>query len=1074
MNKIIYSKYSNERADRFKIRTDILEDLNGKNYVQKTALTEEANNHIDDIYKSYILLSQMYEGTSININKCSKIDGGLKFEYLEGITLEEELDVLLLKKEYSKLLDKIKEYVSIIKSDKYEENFVLSENFIKIFGKSELPASLKGSAVSNIDLIFSNIIIGEKWSIIDYEWTFNFVVPVNYIIYRAILCYISNSSIRSELMSLDLYKILGITNEELVEYEKMEKNFNSYVSEKWIPLSDLYGKTIKNNINIDKMIEDNALNLFKDTIQIFYDYGEGFNEENSYEIQPLLDSQGKVEIEISVTSAVKQIRIDPARIESIIKIDDIVGYKTGYYCIKYNSNGIKLNGVSILFLNDDPQIILENIREGTTQIQLKFYIQSLPKEITVELSKIIDSKETYVKRIEKVCEEKEKISKDKEKIEEYLISTLEHVNKLENLLKDKEKIEEYLDATLNHVNKLENIIKSHTIKGRIKGVLRKLGFRKESILYLVIKNPNFILKGILEVKRSGISGLRSKIKGKKNAIDGSSNYANQQVKLQQELSPEIVKNEIEKFDAKPIFSIIMPVYNVEKRWIEKAIQSITNQTYEYWELCIVDDCSTKLETIEYIEAIKNTKIKVLRLQENKGISEASNIASKMAIGEYLILMDNDDEIREEALYEVAKAINELNPDILYSDEDKITIDGTRRFPFFKPDWSPDLLYSQMYICHLLTIKKEIFDKVGGFRTDFNGSQDYDLMLRMSEFTQNIYHIPKILYSWREIPSSTAMNPDSKPYAHIAGLKALNEHLKRKYSKNAYAKETENLFVYDARYGLNEGEVKVSIIMPTKDKLELLKPCVESILEKTKYANYEILILNNNSTENETYDWFKNIQEVYSNIKVIDAFYEFNWSKLNNHGIKEASGEVYVFLNNDTIIITPDWLERLAENAVRDDIGTVGALLLYEDETIQHAGIVLGMGGWADHVFKGMEPIHFGSPYVSAVLNRNVLACTGACLAISKSTIDKIGPFDEKFIICGSDVEISLRARKYGLNNLYNARVKLYHLESKSRDSYIPQIDFDMSKLHYQEYLDMGDPYYNPQLDLASTSPKIKG
>ena len=518
----------------------------------------------------------------------------------------------------------------------------------------------------------------------------------------------------------------------------------------------------------------------------------------------------------------------------------------------------------------------------------------------------------------------------------------------------------------------------------------------------------------------------------------------------------------------------MPVYNVDIKWLDKAINSVINQTYPYWEICIVDDNSTKNETIEYIKNIKDDKIKKLILEENKGISYASNSAAKMATGEYLILMDNDDEMREEALYHIATAINEKKPDILYSDEDKITLDGVRRFPFLKPDWSPDLLYSQMYICHLLIIKKEIFDKVDGFRSQFNGSQDYDLMLRMSEITQNIYHIPKVLYSWREIPSSTAMNPNSKPYAHIAGLKALDEHLKKKYGNDAYANETDHLFVYDARFGLKEEAVKVSIIIPTKDKLELLKPCVESILSKTSYSNYEIIILNNNSSEDETYEWFEYIQDKYSNVRVIDAFYEFNWSKLNNHGIKEANGDVYVFLNNDTIIISPDWLRRLAENAMREDVGTVGALLLYEDGTIQHAGVVLGMGGWADHVFKGMEPVHFGSPYVSPMVNRNVLASTGACLTISKKVIEKIGGFDEKFIICGSDVEISLRARKYNLNNVYNSKVRLYHLESKSRDSYIPPIDFEMSKIHYHEYLENGDPYYNSQLDLESTSPRIKG
>ncbi|WP_459479431.1 glycosyltransferase [Clostridium saccharoperbutylacetonicum] len=779
---------------------------------------------------------------------------------------------------------------------------------------------------------------------------------------------------------------------------------------------------------------------------------------------------------------IKALRIDPIDTNCIIdikRIYTIIDEEERNIDI-LNTNGINIIDSIYMFSTNDPQIYLnlEDINMKHLYYECVFidfdsdsidkYTSILEKLITKQnmilVEKEIEEKEIVEKEKEKGEKEKKKVEKEKEIVEK----------EKEVVEKEKVKIEEYLANTLEHVNKLEKICKDLTLKGRIKRILKKIGIKKNSSLYLVIKNPSLIVKAILIIRKSGIKGLKDKIEGKKFTSSANSDYLNQQIEIEKQLSVEKVQNQIEKLENKPMFSIIMPVYNVGKQWIEKAIESINNQTYPYWELCIVDDCSTNPETIDYIECIKNEKIKVKRLQENSGISNATNNAKQMAIGEYLILMDNDDEMRKEALYQVAEAINNHNPDVLYSDEDKISLNGERKFPFMKPDWSRDLLYSQMYICHLLVIKKEIFDKVGGFRDKFNGAQDYDLMLRISELTDNIYHIPRVLYSWREIPSSTAMNPNSKPYAHVAGLEALDEHLKRKYGSEAYSQETDILFVYDARFNLKQEEVMVSIIIPTKDKLELLKPCIESILEKTKYANYEILILNNNSSEDQTYEWFRKVEKDYSNIRVIDAFYEFNWSKLNNHGINEANGDVYVFLNNDTTIISPDWLERLSENAMREDVGTVGALLLYEDGTIQHAGVVLGMGGWADHVFKGMHPVHFGSPYVSPVINRNVLACTGACLAISKNTIDKIGAFDENFIICGSDVEISLRARKHGLNNLYNARVKLYHLESKSRDSYIPEIDFEMSKIHYQEYLDNGDPYYNSQLDLYSTSPRIKG
>lgn len=870
------------------------------------------------------------------------------------------------------------------------------------------------------------------------------------------------------------FKDSKIPQENLEKLDELEEEFNILFNSKLLKQEKNDIVTIlKNFINeketlmFDKLEELRAKKE-KDYIQIYERDKDNYNEEQSIVVQLNEDSTIFCkELEIKKINNINGIRIDPSVNSCAIKILSLQGILTTGEIVDFSKN-VKVNGETILkddiyiFKVNDPQILIEDNEKIKDLSKLLVKIEYITKDINAIIL------------LEELSKENDRLYNLSDKLESENNMWIEEMKTFKELKGEKDNLEQYLNTTLEHISKLEIICQELTVKGRIKKILQKTGVKKNSVLYWVFKNPKLIFKGILELKKSGIQGVRLKIKGKKLSLEGSSNYENQQNIKQEEISIEEISNRIDKLSYKPKFSIIMPIYNVDIKWLDKAINSVINQTYPYWEICIVDDHSTKDETIEYIKNIKNDKIKKLILEKNTGISYASNSAAKMATGEYLILMDNDDEMREEALYYIANAINENNPDILYTDEDKITIDGVRRLPFLKPDWSPDLLYSQMYICHLLIIKKEIFDKVHGFRSEFNGSQDYDLMLRMSEITQNIYHIPKILYSWREIPSSTAMNPNSKPYAHIAGLKALDEHLKKKYGNDAYANETEHLFVYDARFGLKEENIKVSIIIPTKDKLELLKPCVKSILSKTNYSNYEIIILNNNSSEDKTYKWFKYIQEKYSNVKVIDAFYEFNWSKLNNHGMKEANGDVYVFLNNDTIIISPDWLTRLAENAMRDDIGTVGALLLYEDGTIQHAGVVLGMGGWADHVFKGMEPVHFGSPYVSPVVNRNVLASTGACLAISKKVIEKIGVFDEKFIICGSDVEISLRARKYNLNNIYNASVRLYHLESKSRDSYIPEIDFEMSKLHYHEYLENGDPYYNSQLDLESTSPRIKG
>lgn len=571
---------------------------------------------------------------------------------------------------------------------------------------------------------------------------------------------------------------------------------------------------------------------------------------------------------------------------------------------------------------------------------------------------------------------------------------------------------------------------------------------------LCVREPGTVVKGVKYLKDHGASGFMENLRGRA---------------AYEALPPE----KKGPFNGDLKFSVLMPVYNVDVKWLKKAIHSVKKQSYVNWELCIADDCSTKQETREFLEKINDPRIHVKMLEKNGGISEATNAAAAMAAGDYLVLMDNDDELAFFALYSFYKKIKQTDADIVYSDQDIIDQKGNHREPLFKPDWSPDLMRSQMYVGHLLGFRKSLFEETGGFRSKFNGSQDYDLFLRMSEKAKRIEHVPKKLYYWRDLPSSTAANPNSKPYAQTAGLMAVQEHLDRVYGKgNATASETENLFVYDVRYTLKE-EPLVSVIMPTKDAAGYLRDVIDSIEEKTDYTNYEILILDNNSEKQETFSYFREVTEKYENVKVIKAALPFNWSKLNNFGITKAKGDVFIFMNNDMKVISSQWMTRLVEKAVRPDCGVVGGLLLYEDNTIQHAGVVSGMGGWADHVFKGMSPVHYGSPYLSPMVTRNVTAVTGACMAISRKTIEKIGGFDENFVICGSDIEICIRAIKAGKVNIYDPYVQLYHYESKSRDpGAIPEIDFDLSHKLYKSYHDLKDPYYNRNLDYMSCVPKV--
>ncbi|WP_289301890.1 glycosyltransferase family 2 protein [Sporofaciens musculi] len=517
------------------------------------------------------------------------------------------------------------------------------------------------------------------------------------------------------------------------------------------------------------------------------------------------------------------------------------------------------------------------------------------------------------------------------------------------------------------------------------------------------------------------------------------------------------------------FSIIISVYDGEITWLEKTLLSIKNQKYSNWEVCI-GVISKNSEIHEYLEAITDNRIKVKYLEENQGNAEALNEVAAIAKGSYLLLVDIGDELSLNALCAFYNNLSKTNADVIYSDMDRIDEKGRHFAPLFKPDWSPELLRSQMYMRYLIGIKRKLFEQYNGFSSEYDGAEVYDLLLRMSENTDKIAHVSEILYSRRKLHNSS--NTDSKLMMQLAGKNAIQAHLDRTIGKGAAIVETiKNRLIYDIRYYQKEWPL-VSIIIPTKDHANDLKTALDSIFSETVYDRYEIIILDNNSEKEESFQYFDEIQQQHENIRVVPATYEFNWSKLNNQGIDLAKGDVLVFLNNDVKVIEPTWLQRMVEYTLQPGIGVVGGQLLYEDGTIQHAGVVIGMGGWADHVYKGMQPKYQITPFISPMVVRNVMACTGACMAISRKVIKKIGGFDERFIICGSDVEICIRAIDEGYRNVYVPQAKLYHYESKSRDSYIPQIDFELSDIMYMGYRKGGDPYYNKNLRMDQCIPGI--
>ncbi|MEM8673460.1 MAG: glycosyltransferase [Cyanobacteria bacterium P01_G01_bin.67] len=489
-----------------------------------------------------------------------------------------------------------------------------------------------------------------------------------------------------------------------------------------------------------------------------------------------------------------------------------------------------------------------------------------------------------------------------------------------------------------------------------------------------------------------------------------------------------------KLAAQPLISIIVPVYNPDEDFLRQAIESVLVQVYPNWELCLADDCSTKpyVRTVLEEYAQQDPRIKLTFRQENGHICHTSNSALSLATGEYIALLDHDDLLPPHALAKVVDLLDKHpEADFIYSDEDKVDEQNIHKDPFFKPDWCPDSFLARMYTCHLGVYRRSLVEEVGNFRVGFEGSQDYDLALRITEKTNKIYHIPDILYHWRIHQQSTAAASDAKPYAANAAQKALSEAIQRRGEPGKITTRTNFPGVYTVRYQIKKPKL-VSIIIPTKDLADTLDVCLKSIFAKTTYGNYEVIVIDNGSTEAKTKRCFEFWQQKQPDrFKCHKYDIPFNYSQINNYAVSQAEGEYLLFLNNDTEVITPDWLEGMVEQAQRSSIGAVGSLLLYPDDTIQHAGVVLGIGGVAGHSHKHLHVSQSG--YISqAVSINNYSAVTAACLMCRREVFDEVGGFEEKLAIAFNDVDFCLKITSLGYRNIYLPHVALYHYESKSR------------------------------------------
>ena len=536
---------------------------------------------------------------------------------------------------------------------------------------------------------------------------------------------------------------------------------------------------------------------------------------------------------------------------------------------------------------------------------------------------------------------------------------------------------------------------------------------------------------------------------------------------------ELERQRKKKWKNPPLISVAVPAYRTPPGFLEQMILSVKEQTYPHWELCIVNASRGEdgMEQVLGRYAGGDERIRVKNLEENLGIAGNTNEALEMARGEFVGLLDHDDLLAPQALFRIAEALTaDPQADAVYTDEDKVTTDLSEHFqPHFKPDFNLDLLRSNNYITHFFVVRTRLAREAGGFRREFDGAQDYDFIFRCTEEAKKVLHVPEVLYHWRTHKASTADNPASKMYAFEAGKRAIEAHLAR-CGQEGTVSLRKDLGFYRVEYPV-QGDPLVSILIPNRDQKETLEKCLNSIWEKSTYKNYEILIVENNSSSPEIFDYYREIEK-RPGVRILTWKEGFNYSAINNFGEKSAAGDYLLFLNNDVEVINPRWIEELLGNCQRKEVGIVGAKLYYPDDTIQHAGTVIGIGGIAGHAFLNMPRSRTGYLH-KASLQMDLSAVTAACMMMKRQVFKQLGGFEERLSVAFNDVDLCLRTVQAGYLVVYNPEVELYHYESKSRGAEDSeekvrrfQKEIEFMRCRWMDLLKKGDPYYNRNLTLS--------
>lgn len=846
------------------------------------------------------------------------------------------------------------------------------------------------------------------------------------------------------------------------DYNIEKQELDEKVYQKLDELEEQFWK-LYNNSKVG--IVSNQLNIQpeREKLEIYFDLGNGFSEEQC--LKYYLEENQRVvrKIDCSEFQQMIRIRIDPMNHAGIVRFNDICFIAENDRKISFGEkrceNLIFKDGENYGF-QDDAQIIF-NIRD-VKEIVLDYEYVNMPVNGVGIFKNFINEKNKLKEKYDIIERENKEVS---EKLEHYKEHYFAAINQREDLKKNLENINRaYSDVLNSQCWRMTKPIR--VVLGGVENWMRSH------------RSTYLIGKGIKSICTEGMGATAEKVKKYKQVSVEFGTYKDE-VK-----AAHRSKQTIENVNKNITFSIVVPLYNTQKDFLKEMIQSVINQTYGEWELCMADGSDPEHGYVGQIckkYAASDKRIKYKHLEKNGGISENTNAALEMVTGQYIGLFDHDDLLHPSALYEYMKVITERNADFIYCDENKFEkIDDKFFEPNFKPDFNLDYLRTNNYICHFTVFEKRLLDVVGKFRKECDGSQDHDMILRLTEHANNIVHIPKILYHWRSSKNSVASDPNAKPYTAKSGILAVKEHLQRCGLNATVESSPIHPNVYRIKYELVATPL-ISILIPNKDHIDELSRCIDSIRDKSTYTNYEIIVIENNSTEKRTFEYYDKIKQI-SNIRVItcDTNGEFNYSAVNNYAVNYANGEQIILLNNDIEIITNNWMEEMLMYSQREDVGAVGAKLYYPNDTIQHAGVIVGIKGVAGHSHQFMPRDTVGYMF-RCYVPQDLSAVTAACVMMKKSVFKEVGGLDEEhFKVAFNDIDLCMKIRKAGYLVVWTPYAEAYHYESISRgaedtpekqERFRGEVAAFMSK--WKKELDMGDPYYNPNLTLEKEDFSIK-